>query len=114
MQSGKFDPVGDYLTSRELDDNIIRLAYQNIWDSSLTSGLAQPEEVGAIFDLGIDVMGMSKMNRPWTAIYTSTPSTEHTASYQPGGNLLTVNGSTTGRIATCGSDSMGHYCWYTL
>jgi len=76
-------------------------------------------------DLGIDVMGMAETNCPWNVrsraeydlfmnevfrtsrtVYASAP-TATTGNYQPGGNLLTVNGRTTGRITMSGTDPWG-------
>ena len=84
-------------------------------------------------DLHIDIMGMAETNRPWTdeqralhdacmnklfqgsrTIYTTAPNADHTATYQPGGNLLTANGAITGRIDGHGTDKWGRFCWYSF
>ena len=83
-------------------------------------------------DLGIDIMGMSETNCPWTpttkveydlfmkevfgptqTLYSSAPATSE-SNYQPGGTLLTVHGRTTGRIAASGTDPWGRFCWAQL
>ena len=95
-------------------------------------GFDLPVEIAAMSDLDIDIMGMSETNKPWTTetkheydilmrsrfrqsqtIYSSAAAARNTR-YQPGGNLLTVNGHTTGRISARGSDDLGRYCWFTL
>ena len=47
-------------------------------------------------------------------LYTSAPAISHDQTYQPGGNLLTINGPTTGRIYDQGNDHLGRFCWYAL
>ena len=124
-------PSGDLLSSKR--KGILRLAYQNVRGVSDTRGLNFPVEIEAMEELQVDIMGMSETNRPWTphhryaydammqlrfrssrTIYTSTPSHDHSQKYQPGGNLLTINGHSTGRIITHGSDPLGRFCWSTL
>ena len=124
-------PTGDDLITKQ--DNIIRIAYQNIRGTSGATGLLLPDEIDAMDTLEVDIMGMSETNCPWTpaqrsaydhmmnlrfhssrTIYTAAKSHDHSAKYQPGGNLLTINGRTTGRVITHGSDSLGRFCWYTL
>ena len=124
-------PAGDPIIHKR--DGILRLAYQNIRGVSHSQGLLPPVEIDAMDDLQVDMMGMSETNRPWTrqhryaydtmmqlrfrssrTFYTSAPIHDHTQKYQPGGNLLTINGHSTGRIITHGSDSMGRFCWTTL
>ena len=136
MDDGRFtniDPSGDPLRQKTPDDNFIRIAYQNIHGTSLGRDLNTPDEIDAMDELGIDIMGMSETNKPWTTankssydmmmttrfiqsitIYSSAPTTEINQRYQPGGTLLTVNGPTVGRIANRGTDPMGRFCWLTL
>lgn len=81
----------------------------------------------------ISIMGMAETNRVWTAhqrfdhdfmmkshfpssrtLYASAPVHTHDQTYQPGGNLLSVTGRTTGRIHDYGTNKMGRFCWYAL
>ena len=55
-------PTGDELTTKHRD--IIRIAYQNIRGVTTTRGLCVPDEIEAMEDLDVDVMGMSETNRP--------------------------------------------------
>ena len=124
-------PTGDELITKNRD--IIRIAYHNIRGVTTTRGLCVPDEIEAMEDLAVDVMGMSETNRPWTprnretydymmnlrfsnsrTVYSSAPTPDRSLRYQPGGNLLTVNGRTTGRITGQGSDPLGRFCWYTF
>ena len=124
-------PTGDELITKNRD--IIRIAYHNIRGVTTTRGLCVPDEIEAMEDLAVDVMGMSETNRPWTpqnretydymmnlrfsnsrTVYSSAPTPDRSLRYQPGGNLLTVNGRTTGRITSQGSDPLGRFCWYTF
>jgi len=125
-------PKGDAFL-RDKGDGILRIAFQNIHGATTRSGLSVPPEIDVLQEWNVDIMGMSETNCPWTAsqkstydymmnqcfrssrtIYTSTPAPDHTFSYLPGGNLLTINGRTTGRITSQGSDPLGRFCWYTL
>lgn len=47
-------------------------------------------------------------------LYTAAKGADHTTNYQPGGNLLTVNGNVTSRIDGRGVDKWGRFCWYTF
>ena len=124
-------PSGDPLTEKR--EGTLRLAYQNVRGVSDARGLTTPVEIEAMEHLQVDIMGMSETNRPWTphhryaydtmmqlrfrssrTFYSSAPSHDHTQKYQPGGNLLTINGHTTGRIVSHGSDPLGRFCWTTL
>jgi hypothetical protein len=124
-------PSGDPLISRTGTDGILRIAYQNIHGVH-NNGFSIPTELEAIESLNIDIMGMSETNCPWTpktrsefnfmmnqrfkslrTIFASSPPTSN-GRYQPGGNLLTVTGHTTGRITDSGSDPWGRFCWYCL
>ena len=125
------DPSGDTLTPRTDSDGYIRIAYQNI-HGTRSLGLQLPTEIDAIETLGIDIMGMSETNCPWTSktkaeydhmmnqrfrtsrtTYSSAPpSSQH--KYQPGGTLLTITGHNTGRIIEHYSDPWGRFCWYKL
>lgn len=117
----------------EVEETHIRFAFQNIHGMSKSRGLESASEIHTMSEWNIDVMGMSETNRPWTAsqkseydfmmashfyssrtLYTAAPSLAHDQTYQPGGNLLTINGRTTGRIYDSGTDSMGRFCWYAL
>ena len=92
----------------------------------LDAGLSLPNEIEAISDWSIDIMGMPETNHPWSSkqktdhdymmtsrfassrtIYTSVPSPSHDMKCLPGGNLLTINGRTTGRVSGSGSDEWG-------
>jgi hypothetical protein len=125
-------PAGDeFPLTRE--DGILRFAFQNIHGATLHSGIQVAPEINALLDWDINIMGMSETNRPWTpkqksvydymmdscfyssrTIYTSAAPPDHNFTYLPGGNLLTINGQTTGRICEQGSDSLGRFCWTTL
>lgn len=124
-------PSGNPLPSRTDSNGIIRIAYQNVHGVH-TKGFSIPTELEAIESLSIDIMGMSETNCPWTpkaqskfnfmmnqrfkssrTIYSSSPPITN-ATYQPGGNLLTITGHTTGRITDSGSDAWGRFCWYCL
>lgn len=124
------EPAGDPLSPRP--GNAIRFAYQNIRGIS-ERGLTLPDEIAALDSLQIDLMGMSETNRPWhpdqrdtydammthhfrqsRTVFTAAPSSDRTSTYQPGGNLLTINGRTTGRIVSTGSDRLGRFCWFAL
>ena len=58
--------VGDPITTRDDDDGVIRVAFQNIRGTSLTSGMEVPHEIDAMDEAGIDIMGMAETNRPWS------------------------------------------------
>ena len=123
--------TGDVLSPK--DQDTIRIAFQNIHGTSDLRGWEVPSEIEAIEELDIDIMGMAETNRPWTrqqkalydaymqkrfrasrTLYTAAQGYDHSTNYQPGGNLLTVNGEVTGRIDGRGSDKWGRYCWYTF
>ncbi len=125
-------PAGDSFSS-EMEEGVVRFAFQNIHGATLHSGLQISPEIDAMKEWGISVMGMSETNCPWSAqqkalydymmnscflssrtIYTSATPPDHTFKYLPGGNLLTLNGTITGRIVQSGLDSLGRFCWYTL
>ena len=125
-------PTGDDIPL-EKDNSLLRFAFQNIHGATTRGGLRTPPEIDVIREWNIDAMGMSETNCPWTpnqkstynyimqtcfqssrTIYTSAPAPDHTFSYLPGGNLLTLNGRTTGRITSSGTDPLGRFCWYTL
>ena len=125
------EAVGDPLTTK--DDTTLRIAFQNIHGATDLRGQAVPSEIEAMQELNIDIMGMAETNRPWTneqmalhdaymnklfqgskTIYTAAPNTDHTVTYQPGGNLLTANGAITGRIDGRGKDKWGRFCWYSF
>ncbi len=129
--SANIEPSGDPLLDRTDSDGLIRIAYQNI-NGLHNTGFQLPTEIEAIESMGIDIMGMSETNCPWTpksksefntmmnqrfqssrTSYSSAPPTTQSR-YQPGGNLLTITGHTTGRIESTGSDPWGRFCWYRL
>jgi hypothetical protein len=58
-------PSGDHLIPRTTTDTYIRIGYQNIHGTSRETHI--PSEITAIQELGLDLMGMSETNRPWTA-----------------------------------------------
>jgi hypothetical protein len=125
-------PVGDVFSPAH-EEGTLRFAFQNIHTATLYSGLHIAPEINVLLDWDINIMGMSETNRPWTpkqksiydymmdlcffssrTIYTSATPPDHTFTHLPGGNLLTINGSTTGRICERGSDTLGRFCWTTL
>ena len=125
------EAVGDTLQLK--GSNILRIAFQNIHGVSDLRGHAVPSELEAMEELHIDVMGMAETNKPWTprqraiydaymqnifhtsrTLYTAAKTADHTTNYQPGGNLLTVNGSVTSRIDGRGTDKWGRFGWYTF
>jgi hypothetical protein len=125
-------PVGDAF-SHDKDSGTLRFAFQNINGASVHAGLKLAPEIDTLQEWNIDIMGMSETNCPWSpeqksiydymmntcfsssrTVYTSAPAPDHSFSYLPGGNLLTINGHTTGRIQTTGTDEWGRFCWYTL
>ena len=125
-------PSGDPLLEKPPDAPFLRIAYQNIRGATSGKGFELPVEITAMSELGIDIMGMSETNKPWTAgnkheydtlmrscfrqsqtLYSSAPVIGSTK-YQPGGNALTLTGRTTGRISTRGQDEHGRFCWCTL
>lgn len=124
------EPSGDTLRERGESDNYIRIAFQNI--RGITRNEDLPVELDAMHELGIDIMGMSETNCPWTpqsrteydlfmkeifgpsrTIYSSAPATSD-SNYQPGGTLLTIHGNSVGRIAASGTDPWGRFCWTQL
>lgn len=58
------EPSGDTLREREESDTYIRIAFQNI--RGITTNEDVPTEIEAMHELGIDIMGMSETNCPWT------------------------------------------------
>ena len=127
------EPVGDPLTPKQ--DNILRIAFQNIHGATDIQKEAIPSEGEAMEELEIDIMGMAETNRPWNnhqnnqekalydaymnkrfkgsrTVYTAAPTKDHTLRYQPGGNLLTANGEITARIDGHGTDKWGRFCWF--
>ena len=122
---------GDEITSKE--ENTLRIAFQNVHGASDSRGWEAPSEIEAMEELEIDIMGMAETNRPWLkqqkalydahmmkcfrtsrTIYTAAPAQDHQVRYQPGGNLLSVNGEVTARIDGRGSDALGRFCYYTF
>ena len=125
-------PTGNPMSEIDADDKVIRFGYQDVGGTKLSNGLLVPVEIECMYEMRIDIMGMLETNRPWTTDtkhendllmrtqfrqsqtqYTSMP-TQRDTTYQPGGNLLTINGRTAGRIAGRGSDALGRFCWLTL
>lgn len=125
------EAVGDPLT--EKGEGVLRFAFQNIHSVSDLRGLSVPNEIEAMDDLSIDIMGMAETNRPWApsqkaiydsylrmrfsnaqTIYCAAPAQSHRVNFQPGGNLLTLVGRVTSRVLDRGADSLGRFCWYTL
>jgi hypothetical protein len=131
-QTPNLPPAGDQFPPKH-EDGIIQFAFQNIHGATLQSGVQVAPEIDALLDWDINIMGMSETNRPWTpkqksvydymmdlcfsssrTIYTSAAPPDHLFTSLPGGNLLTINGHTTGRICGRGSDPLGRFCWTTL
>ena len=126
------DPAGDSLAERHENDGITRIAFHNIAGSTIGQGFSVADEIEAINEFGIDIAGYTEINKPWDSgnkhefglmmesifdqsrtVFSASPA-DHDVSYQPGGCMLTVNGTAEGRIQAQGSDSMGRFCWYTL
>ena len=126
------DPAGDSLPERYENDGITRTAFHNIAGSTIGQGFSVADEIEAIHNFGIDIAGYTEINKPWDSgnkhefslmmesifeqsrsVFSASPA-DHDVSYQPGGCMLTVNGTAEGRIQAQGSDSMGRFCWYTL
>ena len=122
---------GDDLQPKE--NGVLRFAFQNIHGTTDLQGWEVPSEIEAIEEFEIDIMGMAETNRPWSTHqrslfnaymqnrfrssrtnFTAAPSTDHRVKYQPGGNLLTINGEVTARIDGQGTDDLGRFCWYKL
>jgi len=126
------EPHGDPFVWRKDNDGITRFGYRNIGGTTLGQGFEVVDELEAIAELGIDVQGYSEINKPWSSsnkwqydammdiLFTNSQTVysamkaDHDTNYQPGGNLLTVNGDTTGRINDRGGDPLGRFCWFTL
>lgn len=58
------EPSGDTLRERDESDKYVRIAFQNI--RGITRHEDVPSEIDAMHELGIDIMGMSETNCPWT------------------------------------------------
>lgn len=58
--------AGDPFADRRNGDGVYRIGFQNIRGTDIASGLEATDEIDAMLDLGIDAMGMSETNRPWT------------------------------------------------
>jgi hypothetical protein len=125
------EAAGDKLTDK--DRHTIRLAFQNIHGATNLRGGGIASEIDAMEELKIDIMGMAETNRPWTpeqralhdaymnrrfrasrTVYTAAPTDQHNATWQAGGNLITVNGEITGRIDGHMRDKWGRFCWYSF
>jgi hypothetical protein len=125
-------PTGDEIP-QVVEIDTIRFAFQNIHGVKAAGGLTVSPEIEAMSEWNVSIMGMAETNRPWTAqqkseydfmmashfflsrtLYTAAPTHDHDQKYLPGGNLLTINGPTMGRIYDHGSDKMGRFCWYAL
>ena len=59
-------PAGDEFP-QEIEENILRFAFQNIHGISNARGLEIHPEIEMMSEWNISVMGMSETNRPWTA-----------------------------------------------
>ena len=109
-------PTGDEIP-QVVETDTIRFAFQNIHGVKAAGGLTVSPEIEAMSEWNVSIMGMAETNRPWTAqqkseydfmmashffssrtLYTAAPTHDHDQKYLPGGNLLTINGPTTGRI----------------
>ena len=60
-------PAGDPMIARMKNDGIHRMGYQNTRGTTLNSGLEIPEDLDVMRELGIDMQGMSEINKPWSA-----------------------------------------------
>lgn len=124
------DAAGDNIGPKENGE--LRIAFQNIHGALDLQGWDIPSEIEVLEELDINIMGMAETNKPWSSkqkmlynaymgkrlraartIYTAAPNRDY-KTYQPGGNLLTVNGEITARINGQGADTLGRFCWYTL
>lgn len=127
------NPTGDPLVERIDGDGITRFGFQNIRGSDLNSGLEVATEIDMMLELEVDVQGLAECNRPWTSsnkatynhmmasifnnprtIYSSAPTTRHDQLRQQGGTLLSLTGTTAGRIKDSGSDKWGRFSWTTM
>jgi hypothetical protein len=134
--SGKNIPAhGDPILDRSLDNNIVRLAFNNINGSTvLHRGLEVSTDIDTTNTYGIDIMALQETLKPWTGpnirlynqqckhmwpqgsrnVFSSAPHEHGDSDRQAGGTLLSINGKTKGRVSSSGSDPWGRFCWFTL
>ncbi|KAL7533908.1 hypothetical protein ACHAXR_007538, partial [Thalassiosira sp. AJA248-18] len=124
--------AGDPMVERREGDNTFRMGYHNINGTTLGQGLEVTEEIETMDQLGINLQGMSEINKPWDAnnkwqynmqmnlvfqqshTIFSAAEAVHDRKYQPGGNLMTIIGSNAGRVVESDVDKWGRFCWMTL
>eukprot|EP01082_Thalassiosira_pseudonana_P012507 g11093.t1 g11093 contig5:73613-75625(-) len=129
---GNVEPSGDPLCSRGSTDGILRVAINNINGTTFhQKGFEVAHEIQTIQELGIDIMAMCESNRAWTyknkqeyerqthllwhntrTVFASCPTGAE--GYQPGGNVLNINGPAAGRVKATGTDKWGRFCWMEL
>ncbi|KAL7525484.1 hypothetical protein ACHAXR_001028, partial [Thalassiosira sp. AJA248-18] len=120
------------MVDRREGDNTFRMGYHNINGTTLGQGFEVAEEIETIDQLGINLQGMLEINKPWDAnnkwqynmqmdlvfqqshMIFSAAEAVHDQKYQPGGNLMTINGSNAGRVVESDVDKWGRFCWMTL
>lgn len=128
-------PSGDEIVNRMPNDNIFRVASNNIAGSKLGKyGLKVALDIKVTYDFGIDVMALQETKRPWnspnrqayevqaksmwpmgaTSVFSSAPWRYDEEDYQAGGTLLMTHSNTIGRIVERGSDQWGRFSWMTL
>lgn len=66
IETPNLPATGDELP-QEIEDSIIRFAFQNIHGIPTTKCLEVTPEIEMMSDWNISVMGMSETNRPWRA-----------------------------------------------
>lgn len=125
-------PMGDPLAPRHENDGIWRCGFQNIHGTTKDHGFEVPPELDAVRSLGIDCQGMVETNCPWTPgakwkfemmmervfqqskTIFSSGTAAYDKKYQPGGNLLTINGDSTGRVNKSKGDKWGRFSYMEL
>ena len=132
--SQNIERVGDNFTPRVEGDGIFRCGLQNAHGIRIDGGLQVPQEMDAIAELGINAMAIVETNCPWTpgnkwkydfrmnlrfhggtrTVYSSASADYRCTKYQPGGTMLTINGSNSGRVVDSGTDPLGRFCWLAL
>jgi hypothetical protein len=118
-------------TLEELLDNSLRIAFQNINGISNNFNRVAIEELDAMDNLGIDILGLIETNINWTLeqrmklaaeLYTKfhggrSITASHRSrkeGYQPGGTAMVARGPICGRVYRRGSDPLGRFTWMAL
>ena len=114
----------------EKDDNVIRLAFQNINGMQLERDTGSLE-IDSMSRFGIDVIGMAETNIHWSleaklklstllhlkykgSRYVTSSMRTEKEGYQPGGTLMMALGVHCGRVYKRGSDKYGRFTWMAL